>query len=295
MDDIVIFDCIEFSESLRYCDVASELGFLAMDLEFLGAPLMADELVRSYESLWQDAMPSSLLRFYKCYRAYVRGKVEGLKSQESEVPERERATAATQATRYFALSYRYAKGAPAPALIVVCGLAGTGKSTLARTIRDQTGFPLFQSDAARKRLAGFKPTERTAAAFRTGIYSDAFTDLTYESLRAAAEASLKEGKGAIVDATFKDSRHRRLLVDLAGRIGVPILFVECRADEEEVLRRLERRARDPEEVSDASREIYLRQRDEFMPLTEIPDECRLVMKTDANWVDGLERLDQFLS
>jgi predicted kinase len=180
-------------------------------------------------------------------------------------------------------------------LIVVCGLAGTGKSTLARTIRDQTGFPLFQSDAARKRLAGFKPTERTAAAFRTGIYSDAFTDLTYESLRAAAEASLKEGKGAIVDATFKDSRHRRLLVDLAGRIGVPILFVECRADEEEVLRRLERRARDPEEVSDASREIYLRQRDEFMPLTEIPDECRLVMKTDANWVDGLERLDQFLS
>jgi aminoglycoside phosphotransferase family enzyme len=66
---MVIFDCIEFNERLRYCDVASEVAFLAMDLDFLGAPLLSEELTSAYETMVLDDELSLLLPFYKCYRA----------------------------------------------------------------------------------------------------------------------------------------------------------------------------------------------------------------------------------
>ena len=33
---ICIYDCIEFNDRFRYCDVASEIAFLAMDLDHYG-------------------------------------------------------------------------------------------------------------------------------------------------------------------------------------------------------------------------------------------------------------------
>jgi len=72
--DIAVFDCIEFGEQLRYCDVASEIAFLAMDLDFIGASRLSRELVTAYQAMTQDEMLCQLLSFYKCHRAYVRGK-----------------------------------------------------------------------------------------------------------------------------------------------------------------------------------------------------------------------------
>jgi hypothetical protein len=89
-DDPVIFDCIEFNEAFRYCDAASEIAFLSMDLDYLGAPLLSEYFVTCFQKLTQDPGVSPLLPVYKCYRACVRGKVETLKSQENEVPEEER-------------------------------------------------------------------------------------------------------------------------------------------------------------------------------------------------------------
>lgn len=85
-ESIAIFDCIEFNPSLRTCDVASELAFLAMDLELHGAPALAAELIHTYSTRAKDTDLLRLLPFYQCYRAYVRGKVESLKSREPEVP-----------------------------------------------------------------------------------------------------------------------------------------------------------------------------------------------------------------
>ena len=88
-----MIDCVEFSERLRYGDVASEIAFLAMDLERLGAPGLADELVETYAEITGDEELALFVPFYKCYRACVRGKVESLRSLEREVgaAERERA------------------------------------------------------------------------------------------------------------------------------------------------------------------------------------------------------------
>jgi aminoglycoside phosphotransferase family enzyme/predicted kinase len=281
-DDPVIFDCIEFSEEFRYCDAASEIAFLSMDLDYLGTPLLSDHFIMSFQNLTRDPDLPRLLRLYKGYRACVRGKVETLKSQEEEVPQGEREEAKSRARRYFHLAYRYANGAPSPALLIVCGLTGSGKSTIARTLGDRTGYQILNSDVIRKRLAGIPLTARPTEEYGKGIYDDSFSSFTYDILLKETEECLKSGKGVIVDATFKDPKHRRQFMDLSSRLRLPALFVECRASEEKTIERLKERRQRSGEVSDATVEVYLRQREEFVPLSEIPESMRLVVTTEGD-------------
>ena len=106
-DDICIYDCIEFNDRFRYCDVASELGFLAMDLDRYGQAALSRRLVDSYVELSHDEGLLKLLDFYKCYRAYVRGKVEGFKLDDALISESEKAKALENARRYFELAESY--------------------------------------------------------------------------------------------------------------------------------------------------------------------------------------------
>jgi len=279
--DPVIFDCIEFNEEFRYCDAASEIAFLSMDLDYLGVPILSDYFVGSFRKSTHDPDLSSLLPLYKTYRACVRGKVETLKSGEPEVPGEERKEAQARARRYFHLAHRYALGPLPPALMVVCGLAGSGKSTIARILGARAGYQILNSDVVRKQLAGIALTDHAPDEYGQGLYSQAFNALTYDRLLEETEECLKTGKGAIVDATFKDPHHRRQFAALASRLSLPLLFVECRASEEKTLERLRRRRQRGGEVSDATVEIYLRQRSEFVPLTEIPDANRTVVDTEG--------------
>jgi aminoglycoside phosphotransferase family enzyme/predicted kinase len=281
-DDPVIFDCIEFSEEFRYCDAASEIAFLSMDLDYLGSPMLSEYFAASFQKLTQDPELSRLLPLYKCYRACVRGKVESLKSHEGEVPEEEREQAKSRARRYFHLAYRYASPPYSPALLIVCGLVASGKSTIARTLGDRTGYQILNSDVIRKQLAGIALTTHPTAEYGKGMYSDGFSSLTYDTLLKESEACLKLGKGVIVDATFKDPQHRRQFMELSSRLRRPALFVECRATEEKTLERLKIRTQRPGEVSDATVSVYLRQREEFVPLSEIPDSMRIIVNTEAD-------------
>jgi predicted kinase len=130
--------------------------------------------------------------------------------------------------------------------------------------------------------------------YRTGIYSDSFTQLTYNALVEETESCLKRNQGVIVDATLKNPEHRRLFLNLATSLGVPILFVECQAEAEEIFRRLKEREQKPEEVSDATWEVYLRQREEFVPLSDIPDSHRLIVNTTATPEAALDQVEEFL-
>ena len=281
-DEPIIFDCIEFNEEFRYCDAASEIAFLSMDLDFLGASLLSEHFVESFQTLTRDTELSRLLPLYKAYRACVRGKVETLKSQEPEVPEEERAEAENRARRYFQLAYRYVSDSWAPALLIVCGLVGSGKSTVARALGDRTGYQILNSDVMRKQLAGIPPTTHLTEEYGKGLYADSFNALTYDALLKQSEACLKLNKGVIVDATFKNPAHRRQFMELAARLGVPVLFVECRANEEKTLERLKNREQRLGEVSDATAAVYLRQRQEYVPLREIPDTKRVIVGTERD-------------
>jgi len=106
---LCIYDCIEFNERFRYTDVASEVAFLAMDLDFHGHPDLSKHFVDAYVKASGDEELPKLSNFYKCYRAYVRGKVEGFELVDPNISEEEKIRALVIARRYFELAESYAE------------------------------------------------------------------------------------------------------------------------------------------------------------------------------------------
>ena len=106
-DGICIYDCIEFNDRFRYCDVASEIAFLAMDLDHHHRPDLSQAFVAAYVEMSHDDELWQLLDFYKCYRAYVRGKVESFKVDDPHISEEEKAKTLAVARRYFELAASY--------------------------------------------------------------------------------------------------------------------------------------------------------------------------------------------
>jgi uncharacterized protein len=102
-----LFDCIEFKTQFRCADVAAEVAFLAMDLDHYCRPDLAAAFVDAYVGDSGDAELRCLLDFYRCYRAYVRGEVAGLRLAEADVPERERDALIEEARSYFDLARAY--------------------------------------------------------------------------------------------------------------------------------------------------------------------------------------------
>jgi aminoglycoside phosphotransferase family enzyme len=104
---ICIYDCIEFNDRFRYCDVASEIAFLAMDLDHFGRTDLSKAFVDDYIEFSGDKDIRLLLNFYKCYRAYVRGKVNSFKLDDPLVPEAEKQEVMATARSYFELAESY--------------------------------------------------------------------------------------------------------------------------------------------------------------------------------------------
>lgn len=253
-DPLVIFDCIEFNPSFRHRDVAAEIAFLAMDLVFHHRRDLADRLVQRYAQLAGDDGLGRLVPFYACQRAYIRGKVDSLKSVEPEVGESERKAAHESAVAHFALAYRYT-WAYTPRLVVVVGLSGSGKSVLAAALHERTGFAHINSDATRKRLAGLPATARPGQS----LYTPERNAATYAAIYDAGRAELAAGRGAIIDATFQRRAHRDAARAVARQAGVQVRFVECICPVDEVRRRLEKRRIADRDASDADWEVYLKQ------------------------------------
>ncbi len=275
-DDICIYDCIEFNDRFRYADVASEVAFLAMDLDHHGRADLSRRFVAAYVSGSGDEGLKTLLPFYKCYRAYVRGKVESFKLDDPYISEEDKARVMGVAGSYFHLSHAYTW--PGPVLFITTGLVGTGKSTLARALAGRLGLVVISSDVTRKRLAGIPVTERRLEGFHGGIYSPEFTRKTYDTLFAGAEEVLADGGRVLLDASFIDRAERLRAKELAEKCGARFIILECRLGEEGILRYLEQRRREGS-VSDGRAEILEPQKKRFAPVIEVPEESHIVVDT----------------
>jgi aminoglycoside phosphotransferase family enzyme len=108
-DRIIIFDCIEFNERFRYIDTASDIAFLSMDFAFNGREDLDRCFLQSYVAASSDEGLFEVLDFYRCYRAYVRGKVESFRLEDPLMDEAEKEAAKGRARRYFELSALYAQ------------------------------------------------------------------------------------------------------------------------------------------------------------------------------------------
>jgi len=213
--------------------------------------------------------------FYKGYRAVVRAKVASLAAADAAMADEERERRRREAMRYWHLAASYELPAP---LLLTCGLPASGKSTAAAYLAAPFEASVLRSDARRKRLAGIAATVRGGTAIDEGLYAPEMTDRTYASLLADAEASLRSGRGVVVDATFSTAQSRDSFRALAARLSAPFALVELTAPEDEIVRRLERRARDAGDPSDADIEVYRTIRERFEP----PDELTVASRLTAD-------------
>lgn len=281
-EGIQIFDCIEFSPKLRCCDIASELAFLIMDIEFHGAGSLAQEFLTRYLELVEDHELPVLLPFYKCHRALVRGKVESLRPNG----------ASARASRYFEYASRVTWETFKPFLVMICGLTGSGKSTLARELSRRLGLATLNSDSTRKDLAGFSGTQDTLT-YGAGIYSPSMTEKTYAKMIEEAEKLILKGEGVILDATFQQSSHRKAVFDLAEKYKLPVAIIHCRSAEKLIQKRLARRAAEGRDLSDGRWEIYLLQKAAFEPIEQYSEIC-LSLDTEASLPAQTKKAERFL-
>lgn len=290
-DQLLIYDCIEFNTQFRYIDVASDIAFLAMDLEFLGRADLSQHFVDHYVELSGDRAISNLLPFYACYRAYVRGKVDSLKSVEPEVGSAERAGAADSARRHFDLAYRYAWSL-APRLIVVMGPSGSGKSTLAEALSQHLGFAHLNSDIIRKQLAGVGLTQRNQDIRGVSLYTPEYSQRTYETMESQALQMLASGRGVVLDATYQHRDERRKLVTRTRAIGKPVVLVECQCDESVLRERLRQRAERDDSASDATWEIYQQQMLGYEPPTSAEADLLVCADTTGGTKAACDRVER---
>jgi len=276
-DPVRIFDCIEFNERFRIQDAAEEVGFLAMDLEFHGYLPFARTFVDAYVAASGDAELVELLAFYKTYRAYVRAKINSFASDDPHIPVAARDAARATASHYYELAANYAAVANPRRLIVMCGLTGSGKSTLARRIAELYSLQLIRSDVVRKEIVGIAPDERRWLPFDQGEYSPEMTERTYAEMLERARPLLEVGHSVLLDGCYTKRLQRDGAVDLARRLGVKLLLLECRTSEDVIRERLERRAQKAGTVSDGRWEIYHRQLAEFELPEEITGDRRVVL------------------
>jgi aminoglycoside phosphotransferase family enzyme len=108
-DKICVFDAIEFNDRFRYSDVAADVAFLAMDLDFQQMSDLANYFIERYLEYSKDQKLTQLLPFYKCYRAYVRGKVISFRLDDPHIFREEKSSATKEANAYFKLAAEYAK------------------------------------------------------------------------------------------------------------------------------------------------------------------------------------------
>ena len=156
------------------------------------------------------------------------------------MPPSQRETACQQAVALFALARSYAEGPTQPLLLLVGGVMGTGKSTLALSLHRQLGWVLFSSDTLRKCLVHLASDRPLAEEFGQGIYSREWTARTYEALVQEASRVLADGRSVRLDATFLRRANRQAAARRATQFGAKTVFIECTCPRELALERLER-------------------------------------------------------
>jgi aminoglycoside phosphotransferase family enzyme len=152
-----VVDCIEFDPTLRIADVAVDLSFLVMDLEALGAPTLARRIVGAYRRSGGDPGDDGLLAGLACFRALVRAKVAAVRVEQDGAGSE---LAAAEVGRLLVLAENLAWRARGPLVLVCCGPAASGKSTLADELSRRSRLPHLSSGVVRKGLVGVPPTMR---------------------------------------------------------------------------------------------------------------------------------------
>jgi uncharacterized protein len=243
-----VLDCLEFDDALRLDDVLADVAFLAMDLERLGRPDLAERFLTAYRDSAHDSWPTSLLHHDIAYRAQVRAKVSSIRADQGVAGSAEKAQA------LLGLARRHLE-AGRVRLIVVGGLPGTGKSTLAAGIGKALDAVVLRSDEVRKGLAGLPPDRPAPASYGEGIYAPNATAATYQELLRRAADALGLGETVVLDASWTRGEHCAHARRVADATSSDLVELKCAAPAETAAARLRDRAERGGDASDADAAI----------------------------------------
>lgn len=285
LDDAPVpFDAIEFSDELRFIDVMSDVAFTFMDLMDHGAPRLAWRLISRYLEQTGDFEGLAVLRYHAVYRALVRAEVALIRLRQPQVKRQVRLRQHTSFEHYLALAERLSRPG-ARALVVMTGLSGSGKSTVALELAQRLGGVRVRSDVERKRLFGFAPHDRTERA----VYSAEATARTYDRMAQVARAALAAGIPAVVDGAFLRRAERDRFRALARELDARFTLVSCEAPADVLRARVAARHRAGSDPSEADVDVLERQMAWQEPVA--PDEetdCGH-LDTQADWTAVKER------
>jgi len=264
LDDRPIpFDCIEFSASLRWIDVISEISFTVMDLLRRGHSAFAWRLLNAYLENTGDYQGCRVLRFYLGYRAMVRAKIASIRAGQRGSRMRNELKSCRSYLRlaHNCLTSRH------PAVIIMHGLPGCGKSTVAQFALERLGAIRIRSDVERKRMFGLSPLADSKAMIGD-IYSEEITRKTYGRLEELAKEVIAAGLPVIIDAAFMLRAERKIFQSLANNFGVPFLIASVETDPALIEERLTIRSRQRSDASEADISVMQKLKD----VQEILDE-----------------------
>ena len=281
---IRLFDCIEFNESFRWIDVMSEVAFLVMDLESHGQPQLAWRFLNVYLEETGDYAGLAVLRYYLVFRAVVRAKVAAFAAVQPSGEAARRSAWQTYA-HYMDLARQFSQPS-LPLLIVMHGLSGSGKSTVAAQLAGALRAVRVRSDVERKRLFGLAPLARSQG---RDIYTAEATQRTYARLHELAGSILAAGYSCILDATYLKRAERDAARASAG--AHPVVVLACEAAAEVLEQRVAARHAALTDAAEADLHVLAMQRQ----WREAPgaDEAVLHLSTDEAW--DVQRLLQAIA
>ncbi|WP_019503637.1 bifunctional aminoglycoside phosphotransferase/ATP-binding protein [Pleurocapsa sp. PCC 7319] len=280
-DKIQLFDRIEFNESFRYVDTIYDIAFTVMDLEARNQPNFANIFLNSYLEYTGDWTGLLLLPLYLSRQAYVRAKVNSFLLDETEVSETERQQAKITASSYYRQAYQYTQD-KSGSLILMSGLSGSGKSTVAKNIARTKGAIQIRSDAVRKHLAGISLDESG----EDSIYTAEMTQKTYDRLLNLGITLAREGYTVILDAKYDRLALRHPAISQANLYHIPLKIIHCTAPESVLRDRINTRQDD---ISDATADLIAQQQANTESFT--PAEQAYVIKIDTSEADWQTKLD----
>ena len=291
-DQVVIFDCIDFNEELRWIDVMSEIAFIFMDLYDHNQAALAHRLLDRYLTQTGDYAGLAVLFYYLVYRALVRAKIDLLRLDQHSLSTQQTATVLRDYQKYVALAQLFAEPKK-PLLLITHGLSASGKSTLAARLVERLGAVRIRSDVERKRLFDLPADAATGSDLAQGIYTTDATRRTYERLVMLAECLIKAGFSAIIDATCLKHWQRNVFQECAQGLGVAFVILDLEAPIETLRARIQQRQSLHNDPSEADINVLEAQQQSQEPFTE--SETHYVVKaglehsTDAV-ISGIEKI-----
>ena len=283
---LTAFDCMEFEPAFRWIDVAGEVAMLLADLDARGHAGHARAFLQGYLSQSGDYQACRVLALYKAHFALVRAKVAQLHSATAPTVAVQRALRAELARlvdrAMAALRPR------TPQLLLMCGVAGSGKTRLAQRLAAPLGAVVLRSDIERKRRAGLAAHAHSGSLPDQGIYSPQASAELYQALARCAEDVLAGGYNAIVDASFAHRADRQRFRSLADRLGIDLRLIHCNAPRALLHERITQRQRAGTDASEADIRVLELQLARFEAIRA--DEGLTVINVDTAGADALGAL-----